>query len=71
MLSRHCKVDKHSTNVVEERINKPFLWDQAQGQTGTVALVTMVTVNFPSESSIVVYRKAYPISRETLAAYSF
>ena len=37
----------------------------AQGWTDAVAPVTLVTVNFPSESSFVVYRKVYPISRET------
>ena len=41
-----------------------------RGGLDTIALVARATVNFPSESSIVVYRKAYPISRETLAAYS-
>ena len=41
-----------------------------QGRTDTVAPVALATVNFPSESSIVVYRKACPVSRETLAAYS-
>ena len=41
------------------------------GWTETVAPVARVAVNFPSEKSIVVYRKAYPISRVTVAAYSY
>ena len=41
-----------------------------QGRTDTVALVARATINFPSESSIVVYGKVYPINREILAAYS-
>ena len=41
-----------------------------QGRTDTVAPVARATVNFPSQSSIVVYRMVYLISRETVAAYS-
>ena len=41
-----------------------------QWWTDAVAPVALATVNFLSESSIVVYRKSYPVSRETLAAYS-
>ena len=43
---------------------------RGQGRTDTVAPVARATVNFPSESSVLVYRKVYPVSRETLAAYS-
>ena len=41
-----------------------------QGRTDTNAFDERAIVNFPSESSIAVYGKVSPLSRETLAAYS-
>ena len=46
------------------------IYGEDQGRKDTIAPVARATVNFLSERSIVVYRKVYPISRETLAAYS-
>ena len=62
-------MNKHFSDKIFDCLDC-FVVISNQGRTDTVAPVARATVNFPSETITVVYRKVYPISRETLAAYS-